>query len=252
MKHYLNRYLKPAYLPIAALASGLIAMLMRLWLFALGTDDRGLLPSATFPDVFSWILTALMLAFLFLSTRKLTGATKYSFNFRPSMLSAVGMLLGAFGILFTCLAELLSGGERLGVFSSVMGILAAAMLIFIAYCRWNGMKPMFLLHGLVCLWLMFHLVSHYRLWSAYPQLQTYAFELLAIIFLMLACYQRAAFDAGNGNRSAYAFFTFAAVFFCIAAIPGSASAVFYIGSAVWMFATPCNLKPLASSQKNDR
>lgn len=251
MKQYLNRYLKPTYLPIAALAGGIITMVMRLWLFSLGTDDRGLLPAATFPDVCSWILTALMLVLLFLGTRRLTEATKYSFNFRPSMLAACGTLIGALGILITCLVELLSGGERLGIFSAVMGLLAAAVLVFLAYCRWNGMKPMFLMHSFVCLWLMFHLVSHYRLWSAYPQLQTYAFELMAIIFLMLSCYQRAAFDAGNGNRRAYAFFTSAAVFFCVAAIPGSASPVFYIGCALWMFATPCNLKPLAS-KKHDQ
>ena len=252
MKQYLDRYLKPAYLPVAALAGGLLAMVMRLWLFGLGTDERGLLPAATFPDIFSWILAALMLALLFWCTRRLNEATKYSFNFRPSMPAAGGTLLGALGILITCLIELISGGERLGIFSSVMGLLAAAVLIFLAYCRWTGMKPMFLLHSFVCLWLMFHLVSHYRLWSAYPQLQTYAFELLAIIFLMLSCYQRAAFDAGNGKRKAYALFTYAAVFFCAAAIPGSATPVFYIGSALWMFATPCNLKPLAASKKHEQ
>lgn len=244
MKQYLDQYLKPIYLPAIALAGGILTMLMRFWLFGLGVDDRGLLPAATFPDTFSWILTGLLIAVLIFGVRNLREATKYRFNFPASMPAAVGMALGALGILVTCLSELFAGAPRLGIFSSALGILAAAALGFLAYCRKDGKKPSYLLHGFICIFLMFHLISHYRIWSAYPQLQTYAFELMAIVFLMLACYQRAAFDAGKGNRRAYAFLTLCALFFCIAAIPGSVSPIFYLGCAAWMFTTLCNLRAL--------
>lgn len=248
----MKNYFKHAFLPFLALGGGVLAMLMRFWLFGIGTDDRGLLPAATFPDVVSWILTAIVIALLMFGTRNLREATKYRFNFPASMPAAIGTAAGTLGILITCLAELLSGAAKLGVFSAVLGLFAAAALGFIAFCRKDGKKPMFLFHSFICIYLMFHLISHYRIWSAYPQLQTYAFELLAIVFLMLACYQRAAFDAGRGNRRAYAFTTLAALFFCLAAIPGSDAAVFYLGCSAWMFTTLCNLKPLQISGKHEQ
>ena len=248
----MKKIFNPAILPIATLAAGILAMLMRFWLFGLGTDDRGLLPASTFPDVASWIISGIVMVMLIFGTLGLREASKYRFNFPASIPSAIGTALGALGIFLTCFIELLSGAAKLGVFSTILGLFATAALAFLAYCRKVGRKPMFLFHAFTCIYLMFHLISHYRIWSAYPQLQTYAFELLAIVFLMLACYQRAAFDAGRGNRKAYAFCTLAALFFCLAAIPGSATAIFYIGCAAWMFTTLCNLKPLKPSGKNEQ
>lgn len=248
----MKKYFNPAILPIATLSAGVLAMLMRFWLFGLGTDDRGLLPASTFPDATSWILAGIVMVMLLFGTHSLREATKYRFNFPASVPSTIGTALGALGIFITCFAELLSGAERLGVFSAVLGLFATASLAFLAYCRKSGKKPLFLFHSFVCIYLMFHLISHYRIWSAYPQLQTYAFELLAIVFLMLSCYQRAAFDAGRGNRKAYAFSTLAALFFCLAAIPGSATPVFYICCGPWMFTTLCSLKPLLISGKNEQ
>lgn len=249
----MKQYLKPVFLPVIALAGGILTMLMRFWLFGLGVDDRGLLPAASFPDIFSWILTGLIIALLIFGVRDLREATKYRFNFPASMPAAVGMALGALGILITSLTELFAGAPRLGISSAALGMFAAAALGFLAYCRKDGKKPSFLFHSFICIFLMFHLVSHYRIWSAYPQLQTYAFELMAIVFLMLACYQRAAFDAGKGDRRAYVFMTLCACFFCIAAIPGSVNAIFYLGCAAWMFTTLCSLKTLSTpSSKNEQ
>ena len=123
----------------------------------------------------------------------------------------------------------------------LLGILSTFAMVALAYGRYKGFRPNVLLHGIICVYLMLYLVSHYRLWSSNPQLQSYAFELLAIVFVMLACYQRAAFDAGKGNRQAYAFFTLIALYFCIAALPGCDNAVFFLGAAVWMYFTPCKL-----------
>ncbi|MBE6918013.1 MAG: hypothetical protein E7470_08985 [Ruminococcaceae bacterium] len=243
--------LKPSLLPALTLSGGLLTMLLRMWIYGIGTDDRGLLRVGTFPDVVSWIFVAVLFAMLFIGTQELNEATKYSFNFPASLHAVIGTGLAALGIFITSLVELLSGAERLGVFSSVLGLIAAAALGFIAYCRKGGMKPNLLFHSFVCIYLMFHLIANYRIWSAYPQLQTYVFELLAIVFVMLSCYQRAAFDAGHGNRKAYTFHGLAALFFCVAAIPGSANASFYIGCAAWMFTTPCSLKPLRKQPKKD-
>ena len=98
------------------------------------------------------------------------------------------------------------------------------------------------------LMLMLTLVSNYQNWSALPQLQDYGFELLAIVFLMLATYQRAAFDVNYGNRRAYAFFSLGALFFSIAAIPGCNNPGFFIGCAAWMLATPCQWTTLPKKE----
>lgn len=237
----MKRYLKITYLPLAVLGCGIITCLLRLWLFALGEDDRGLLASGSFPDVMSWILVVLTMGLLALLTRNLWGGTKYSFNFPASLIPAVGMALAGISFCICSAVELTAQSDSVGTISALLGFLAAISLAVLAFCRFNGLRPNALFHGLVCIYLMLYLVSHYRLWSSYPQLQSYAFELLAIVFVMLACYHRAAFDAGRGNRRAYTFFSLAALFFCVATLPGCDNAVFFIGCAVWMFTTPCRL-----------
>lgn len=237
----MKRYLKPAFLPVAVLGAGILACLFRLWLFALGEDDRGLLPVGIFPDAMSWIITGLTMAYLFLGTRQLQGGNKYAYNFPASLPAAIGMALAAVSFAITSIVDLSAGADTIGTVSAILGFLATVSLLLLAFYRMQGKHLTVIFHGIVCLYLMLHLVSHYRLWSSAPQLQTYAFELLAIVFVMLACYHRAAFDAAKGNRQAYAFFSLAALFFCIATLPGCDNAAFFIGSAAWMYFTPCKL-----------
>ena len=213
----MKRYLKPAYLPVAMVGAGLLAFLFRLWLFAIGKDDRGLLSVGNFPDAMSWIVTALAMVLIFLVTRNLRGGNKYSYNFPASLPAAIGMV------------------------SAFLGFLATAAMLMLARCRVQGKHLSIVFHGIVCFYLMIFLVSHYRLWSSAPQLQSYAFELLAIVFVMLACYQRCAFDAGKGSRLANTFFSKAELFFCIATLPGCDNVAFFLGCAAWMYCTPCRL-----------
>ena len=245
----MKRYLKMAYLPLAVLACGVLTCLLRLWLFALGEDERGLLSVGSFPDVMSWIVVATTMALLGVSTWHLQGGAKYAQNFHASLPAAIGMALAAVSFCITSVVDLTAGGDSVGTVSALFGFLAAAALLALAYSRYRGAHLSVLFHGVVCLYLMLHLVSHYRLWSSYPQLQSYAFELLAIVFVMLACYQRAAFDAGKGNRRAYTFFTLAVLFFCIATLPGCDNAAFFLGCAVWMYFTPCRLSLPAKKEE---
>ena len=237
----MKKLLSPANLPFAAFGGGLLTMLLRLWLLAIGEDDRGLLATGSFPDAASWIVVGLMMALLGYGALQLQGKEKYRINFPASAGAAFGIALAAVGILITSVTDWFGARDIIGTISSVLGLLAGIALGFLAFFRFRGIRPNLLLHGVVCIYLMLHLVSHYRLWSSYPQLQDYGFELLAIVFIMLACYQRAAFDAGRGSRSSYTFFSLAALFFCIAALPGCDSKAFFIGCAVWMAATPCKL-----------
>lgn len=240
----MNKYLKPACLPFFSLGAGVVTLILRLMLLSAGADDKGLLVTGSFADVFSWLLAVVAMVVTLLGTWNLREASKFSFNFPASVVGAAGTLAGALGILVTSVSELFAGGDALQMVGSCLGMLAAPALVFAAFCRYQGKRPSVLLHGTVCLYLMIHLVSHYRLWSSYPQIQSYGFELLSIVCLMLACYHRAAFDVGQGRRRSYAFCALAAVYFSVATLPGCDSPIFFVGCALWMLTNLCSLKAL--------
>lgn len=238
----MKRFLKPSFLPLITLICGVLTCLMRLWLFTIGKDDWGLLPVGIFPDVMCWILVAVTMAVLALGVQPLRGTTKYIQNFPASLPAAIGTVLAALGFCISSLVDLSASSEITNVCGAIMGFLAAGSLLALAYGRYKGLHPNMLFHGIVCVYLMIYLVSHYRLWSSCPQVQSYGFELLSIVFVMVACYQRLAFDAGKGNRRAYTFFSLATLFFCIATLPSCDNPAFFIGSAAWMYFTPCRLR----------
>ena len=248
----MKRFLKPIYLPLAALAFGVITLLFRLWFLSLGVDDRGLLPVGSFPDVASWILVAISIAIFAIGTWPLKGGNKYSHNFPPSDVAGIATCLAGISFLITSFTELVVGADNISTISVILGFLAAASLFFLGYCRWKNCRPSMIFHSIVCLYLMIYLISHYRLWSSAPQLQTYGFELLAIVFVMLACYHRAAFDADCGNRRKYAFFSLAGLYFSIAALPGCDNYAFFIGCAIWLAATFCRLSHRRSASEEDQ
>ena len=240
----MNKYIKSTHLPLITLVAGLLTMILRFILLAAGTDDKGLMPSGSFSDIFSWLLAVVTLIILLMGTRNLREANKFSFNFPADLVGAVGAVAAALGILITSVTELFAGGDALSIIGDGLGLLAVPALVLVALARYQGRRSSVLLHGAVCIYLMVHLVSHYRLWSSYPQIQSYGFELLSIVCLMLACYHRATFDVGEGNRRSYAFCALAAVFFSIATLPGCDSPLFFIGCAAWMVTNLCNLKSL--------
>lgn len=239
----MKRFLKLKFLPLAVLACGGLAALFRalLWISAIGDQSSNLLPAGTWPDVLCWIVVALTMALLAVATRNLRNDKKYSNNFSENPFAAIAMALAGVAYLLTSIIDFSSNADSVSTAATVLGFVAAAALLLLAYLRFKGLRPNMLLHSVVCLYLMLYLVSHYRLWSAAPQLQTYAFELLAIVFVMMASYHRAAFDMNQGNRRAYTFFTLAALFFCIATLPSCDNPAFFIGSGIWMLFTPCKL-----------
>lgn len=245
----MKRFLKPSELSFVALCGGLLTLIVRLWLMIMGKDERGLLSVGSLPDLLSWLIVAATMGLLIVGVRPIQGNVQFSRKSHNSLFAAIAMAVAALCFCITSAMELLSETDSMSLISAWLGFLAAAALILLAWGRFKGISFNMIPHGLVCVYLMLHLVSHYRLWSAYPHLQSYGFELLAIVFVMLACYHRAAADAGHGNRRAYTFFTLASLFFCIAAIPSSCNIAFFLGCAVWMYFTPCRLS--SSSRKEE-
>lgn len=251
MKQFFDRFLSPARLPFLILCSSILGFILRFWLFSAAVDYKGLLVPGHIADILSWILTATVLVALLIGTAPLKQASKYRFNFPPFLQGGLGSCLAAFGILITSLVEFMQQPPSTSLLTLLLGLLCAAIMIFTGFCRLKGIHPSPLFHSIVCIYLTLFLFGRYRMWSSDPQLQDYIFELLAIIFLMLATYHRAAFDANFGNRRWYSFFALAAFYFCMVCLPGCSTPPFFGGFAVWMITNLPSLRPMSRTNGKD-
>ena len=223
---------KSNQLKLLLTAAGLLGLLLRFVLLQTAADEKGLLVTGHWADIGSWLLTAAMVGIIFFSLRHCTGPADYSAAFPKSMLRCIGSLVAACGFLLSGTPVVAS--TNLAAAEPALRILAAAALAAVAYCRLRGKKPTMLLHGTVCLYLALRMVCRYQIWSAHPQLQHYAFYLGAHVALLLGSYHLTAFDAGSGSHRSLWNWALAAVFLCLAAIPGSEEPFFLLCCALWM------------------
>jgi len=243
-------FLKRNILSLVTLILGGAGLALRLVLNG-AVDDKGFVPRWHWSTVALLLLTLALLALLFAAARTLRQAAKYSFNFPPSLAGALGTVLAAVGFGVTSVTELLASPSVLELICALLGLLTAAALLPVALCRWRGDHPSMLLHGLSCAYLMVRLICMYRHWSSDPQLTDYAFELLALVSAMLAVYHRATFDADFGQRSAYAFFSLAAVYFCLLCLGGSEPMLFG-AMGLWLLTDRCDMTPMPRAYREGR
>ena len=245
----MKKLLNPIYLPWFVLGTGGIGFALRIWLFTGGVDEKGFLISGHPADILIWALTIFVMVFLLIATRGLQEGGKYSFNFPASLPGSIGCGLCALGFAVTSITEFVLTADTLSRITSVLGILSAAVLGFMAYGRWKGLRTSVIYHTVICLYLIARLISQYRNWSWDPRLQDYCFQLLGTVCLMLATYHRAAFDANMGKRRPHAFFHLAAVYLCCLSLVGSENIAFYLGAGAWMLTDLCNLVPMQRRQE---
>ena len=238
----MKNFLKPNLLPAATLIAGGVGLLLRVWLFLGGTDERGLLVTSHPANALVYILTALFLALLFLCVRPLDAAERYQQLFPNPRFSALGCVAAAIGILWVNTQDMLARKDTITTVCLVLGILAALCLLMLAWCRWKQRRPVCYFHVVVTLYLMLHAVSQYRLWSAEPQLQLYFFSLLGSVFLMLTGYHSAVMDARKVNRRWFVFCNQAALFCCFLSL-WSESGMFYLAMGLWTLTGLCDLQP---------
>lgn len=232
----MKKLLKPNQLPFFTLAAGMIGLLVRLWLFSSGMDEKGLMIVTHPGAVLSWVLAALVIAALFICTRGLDFPQKRQPH-APPVPGCIGTLAAAIGIATAELPSLLALGDSFSLIASVLGIAAAACLCVMSYDNLKRKAPAFGLYLILIVYFLLHLVCLYRRWSWASQLQIYAFPLLASVLLMLACYHRTALPTSLGSWGSYLFFSQAAAFFCCLATLGTKS-LFYPAMTVWMLLDP--------------
>lgn len=235
----MNHKFESVTLPCITGAAGFLGFFLEVWLLYFGVDAKGLIAPDHPASLLLWPLTLGTVAALFFLTRKISPKVhSYVRTFPASVWGAVSTVAAAAGILYLTLPELLSPADLLARISDILGMLAAASLLFTGWARLKGFRLNALFHILVCLFFALWTMCRYRLWSGDPQMADYCFPLLANIGLMLTFYHRAAFDLRMGNRRSYQFFRLSTLFFCAAAIP--AGGLCYAAFVFWLAANPAH------------
>ncbi len=214
------------WIPLLALLSGLVCAGLRWLLFRNHTDARGLLETGTLVEAGIFLLTGLCLVLFALAARRgWAGENK---------LAAPGQMLGGLGIFLTALGNSGQMAGPVGTLWKILGLVAGICLIVQGVCVARKRPASFLLPLVVCVFFLLHLIDNYRGWSSQPQLQKYLFDLLASLSLTFFSYCDAARKVSLGKPKTRIFSGLCAVYFCLAAIPGSPEfTVLYALCALW-------------------
>lgn len=215
---------------LCALA-GSAALLLRVGLLRYAVDEKQLINHAHVGNVLPLLLSAMVLVLAVLAAVKQPKARRCTAEISPA--ACGGCCVGALGFAITAVQLLSSKGTPLSTITGVFGIAAACILAFAAYCRFKGQRLHFLLSTVIVLFLMLIPVQLYQVWSAQSQFNRYFFQLLGSVCLLLWAYHRAALDADAGSWRVFTLVRYGAVFFCLAAVPGSAYPFFYLTAGVW-------------------
>lgn len=242
---------KPNNLPTAAAALGVLGLVLRQMLYAFGMDGKNLLTANHPLELVLWAVTLAAIALIVAAVWKLGGSNRYVDNFSPSMPSAVGHILAAAGILLTVLLKEPMMPGTLGNIWKFLGFLSAPCLVLAGYARVQGKRPFFLLHMAACLFLVFHIVDHYQVWSGDPQLQDYVFILFGTMALMFFGFYTAAFDVGSGRRRMQLGMGLTAVYLCLVGLPDSGYPFLYLGGIAWVLTGLCTLNPKPSQPEKE-
>ena len=199
-----------------------------------------------------------------LPTRTIGGSGKYADNFPRNPLS--GLLMIAAGLILALSASTLGqstspaivpASPLLSFFEKfISGCLVAApwltavSMLVLGLCRMQGKQGWMGFGGLICLFYMIMLVNNYRLWSANPHFQDYAYQLLAGVLLMLCSFHRACCDAGIIQRRKLLFTGLTAAFCAIVSLSIDFQRGFYLASALWALGSVCTVSQLRADPED--
>lgn len=240
----MKKYLHPKYLPVLIPVAGLLGLVLRLWTMGEGPDAEGLYAPQPVAWTLLWIVTVLTLAAIVLLSARLKNPGRYFDNFPPSIAGAVGNALAALGIMMSGLSMLTSGTDWLTTVTGLLGVVSAIDLIVLAFARYKGKKPSFVLHAVPCLFFALRIFERCKAWSNIPQITIFLFQFLASICVMLAVYQLACFDVNLGKRKTCLFWSLSGVYFSLLSLPSGDEPLFYVGMAIWLLTNLCSVRPL--------
>lgn len=213
-------------LPLAALIMGVACLIGRQVLYRTAVDATGLLKAGTPLEWGTYALSILALVLFAVGARRQEG------KILPVSVTALGQLIGSFGLGWTALQYSGEMSGLLGNLWKVLGIVSALCLIWSAFCTYQKKTPHFLVQLVPCLFWLVHLVDNYRGWSGTPQLQSYLFALLGTMAMTLFTYYTAD-TIGLGKPRRKVFAALAAGYFCTAAALPGKNMLLYLLCALW-------------------
>jgi hypothetical protein len=224
--------------PLFTIFTGALGYAARYWLLSLTDESTGLLPKNHFCGIATVILFAVTVLVSFLAVRNAPRVKDYEKLFPPSLIAAVGGMVGALGLGVSAFAVKGIGVLAYGL--PIFGILSTVALVYAAWCRFTGHKLTGLIYGVVVVFFMLRLVAWCRVWGTEPQLHNYLFELLASLFLLMAAYYRAKMPNSTAHYRRYAFFSQMALFCCMLCLTDG-EWMFYLSAGIWMASDFCAL-----------
>lgn len=234
MKHILrNRVL----LFGSTVGLGLLSCALHQTMTAQYTDSKGLLIAGNLPGRLLLLIGAVMALVLWRMVRSIGGTGSYRDNFPPCIFA--GLLATAGGALMLTVVGPMAFAQP---WQHWLGLAAGAAMILTGVLRMCGKRPVWLLHGTVCLFFICVLVmKNYQRWSADPQLHDYAYPLLSGVLLMLAAFHRTCCDAGLIQRRKLIVTGLGAAFCALASMYDPLMPRFYLASALWALGSVCNV-----------
>ena len=229
----------------STLAAGLASLGLHRYMMENYLDGKGLLVSGNLPGYLLMAVGAAFAVVLMAVLRTIGGNGSYEDAFPAGKVSGGLMLLGGVILVLGCSELSTTGNAGLtglsGMLLKVIPRLAAASMGVMGLCRIMGKRCSVVFGGIICLFYMLMLVTNYRLWSADPQLQDYAYQLLAQVLLMLCSFHRTCGDAGVVQRKKLLSTGLAAVFCAIAALSMDFQRPFFLASALWALGSICDV-----------
>lgn len=242
----------------AAALTGAATLALHRYMMANCFDAKGLLIPGNLPGTLLWVLGIGYVLAMSAMLTTIGGNGTYADNFPRCLLSG-GLMIAAGGVLI--LSQFESTGNAVPAPEAALmgGLLVSritdasmellpwaaglAMMVLGGY-RMRGRKPFLLFSGIVCLYYMLMLVTSYRLWSADPNIHEYAYQLLALVLLMLAAFHRTCCDAGIIQRRKLLATGLSAVVCCMASLSMEQMPGFYLASGLWAAGSMCDCSVL--------
>lgn len=238
----MKKYLR--FADFIVLLCGMVGMLLQLWMFQGGPDEKGLYPSAHLGWILSWILSAAVLIFVFLLTRHADPDRSYQENFPPSLLGAITGAAAAVLLTITGISLLKSSTMLLDTLTGAVGIGAGVVLLLAAFCRFTGKQTPFFCFLLPSAFFALNLFCIGREVGGEPEAVRYLFRFFANLALIPACYQLWGFSVEEGNRRTSLFWSLVAGYLCLLSAPGREQGLLYLVLGLWLLTNLCSLLPL--------
>jgi hypothetical protein len=219
---------------------GLIGCGLQLWYNSAIPDEKGLMPAWHPATVLTVVLVLLTVVLAVLSSPHIVTPK------HPAPVRALGAAMAA---VFTALAA----WKLLGQQVYLTGALAALASVSSAYVVWARLrkKPVgFWIYALFALLFMFYLISRYQLWSAEPETARYAFKLLALVFMMLVFYQKAAIRLHTGTFLIYHLWSSLALVLSITSLPSAETPMLYLSAGIWLLLDP-SPRPVSRTRQEE-